>query len=114
MRGKYKPWNAFLCCVLAVPTCAYMLEGISVAGPEEALAAGVVLGIAHLFVRPILRLVSAPIGCMTLGLFGFLIDIGLLYLCAYLVPGFMIYSIWHAALSAILVNATCLIAAGRK
>jgi putative membrane protein len=112
--GKYKPWNAFLCCLLAIPTCAYMLEGIQVSSMTEALMAGALLGVAHLFVRPLLRILSAPIGCITLGLFGFVIDVGLLYGCTYFVPGFQILNIWHAVLAAFLVNSTCLIAAGRK
>ena len=114
MSRKYKPWNAFLCCLLSVPTCAYMLDGIQVESLRESLMAGTLLGVAHLFVRPLLRILSAPIGCMTLGLFGFVIDVGLLYGCTYFVPGLHILNIWHAALAAFLVNATCLIAAGRK
>lgn len=114
MSKKYNPFHAFLCCVLAVPTCVYMFDGIYAKDAGTALAAGVLLGLAHLVVRPVLRLLSAPIGCLTLGLFGFLLDVGLLYGCAYLVPDFAIANVWHAVLSAILVNATCLIAAGRR
>ena len=67
MSRKYNPWNAFLCCLLAMPTCAYMLEGIQAESLKEAVFAGTLLGVAHLFLRPALRILSAPIGCLTLG-----------------------------------------------
>ena len=104
----------FLCCLLAMPTATMLLPGIVTDSLEHAVLAGALLGFAHLLIRPILRFISAPIGCLTLGLFGFVLDVGLLYGCAYLVPDFAIVNVWHAVLSAILVNATCLIAAGRR
>ena len=108
----------FLCCTLAVPTVAAMMGVYGGAPtPEQAapaLATGALLGVAHLFLRPVLRLISAPLGCLTLGLFGMVIDVGLLYGCDRLVEGFRIPGPLYAILTAVLINAICAVAAGRR
>ena len=108
----------FLCCTLAVPTVAVIMglyEGpLTTERLTPALATGALLGLAHLVLRPILRLISAPLGCLTLGLFGLVIDVGLIYACGALVEGFEVPGPLYAVLTAVLINAVCAVAAGRK
>ena len=107
-----------ICCVLAVPTVG-VLMGIY---PTEldfdlmrpALLTGALLGVAHLVLRPVLRIFFAPLGCLTLGLFGLVIDLALIYLSASFVEGFSVPGPLFAVLTALLVNAICAIAAGRR
>lgn len=54
-----------------------------------------------------LRLVTMPLGCITLGLFGFAIDVGLLYACDHFIDGFFIDSLLSAVLTALFINALC-------
>ena len=108
----------FLCCTLAVPTVA-MMAGMygrrpTLEAAAPALVTGALLGIAHIVLRPVLRFISAPLGCLTLGLFGMVIDVGLLYGCAYFVEGFSVPGLLYAVLTAALINAVCAVAAGRK
>lgn len=115
MKKPSRSWAAFLCCLLGVPTCVYLLEGaFSVDSPEKSLLAGLLLGVAHVLLRPLLRLVSAPLGCLTLGLFGIVIDVGLIYGCARLVDGFAVLSLPYAVLTALFINVMCFIVSGRK
>ena len=58
-----------------------------------------------------LRLLSAPIGCVTLGLSGMVIDVGLIYLCGRLVEGFDVPGPLYAVLTAVLINVICAVAA---
>lgn len=108
----------FLTCMAAVPAVAALMghygpaPTLEMAMPE--LVTGGLLGLAHLVLRPILRVVFAPLGCLTLGLFGMAIDVGLLYGCGLLVKGFEMPGLLQAALTAMLINAVCAIAAGRK
>ena len=104
----------FLCCLLAVPTVATMM-GVYAGTPtletvKPAVLVGALLGIAHIFLRPVLRLLSAPLGCLTLGLFGMVIDIALLYLCGAMVQGFQVPGLLYALLTSMLVNAICALA----
>ena len=68
------------------------------------LATGLVLGIVNAFVRPIIELVSAPITCLTLGLFHFVISALMLLLVAAIPPlGFQLSGIVAAFLGAIVM-----------
>ena len=71
---------------------------------------GALLGVAHLVLRPVLRLLSAPLGCLTLGLFGLVIDVGLIYACGSLVEGFTVPGPLYAVLTAVLINVICAVA----
>ena len=122
MKRRKSPFLVFLCCVLAVPTCGVLVGDLVLPGAwTEAtlsllrpwLTVGVLLGAAHLLVRPILRLLSAPIGCLTLGLFGLVIDVALIYVCAHFVEGFAVSGLLYAVLTAVLSNTICAIVGSR-
>ena len=97
----------FFCCLLAIPTCVYGFGLLYAEEPYFAVAAGALLGCAHLVLRPLLRFVTRPIGCLTFGLSTFAIDVGLIYGCAYFLDGFAVPKLLDAVLAAILVNAAC-------
>ncbi len=118
-KKKGGRWSVvFLCCTLAVPTVAIMFgayEGeLTLQTLTPALATGALLGVAHLVLRPVLRLLSAPLGCLTLGLFGMVIDVGLIYACDSLVEGFSVPGLLYAVLTAVLINTICAVAGARK
>ena len=104
---------SFLCCLLAVPTCTKLLPGFQADSIQIALIAGALLGLAHLCIRPMIRILAAPIGCLTLGLIQPLIDMGLIYACDKLVNGFAVTVPFHALLAVILINTITFIASGR-
>ena len=107
-----------MCCVLAVPTVANLMGFYNGAPTEEQLIAsatvGAMLGVMHIFLRPVLRFIFAPLGCLTLGAFGMVIDIILLYACDFAVADFTISGFLYAFLTAVTVNAVCAIAGGRR
>ncbi|MBR2572264.1 MAG: phage holin family protein [Clostridia bacterium] len=105
---------AFFSCLLTVPLCVQMLPGITAEPMENAILAGALLGFAWLLLRPLLRLLTFPIGCLTLGISGFITDCALIWLMAYLIPGFEIQDLFSLALAALLVDGVCLIAGGGK
>ena len=122
MKRRKNPFLVFLCCVLAVPTCGVMVGDLTLPAQwsEATLAllrpwllVGTLLGIAHLLVRPILRILSAPIGCLTLGLFGLVIDVALIYICGHFEEGFAVSGLLYAILTAVLINAVCAIVGSR-
>ena len=114
MKRRRNPFLVFLTCVLAVPTCGMLLGELTLPGgaPDAAnavllrpwIAVGTLLGVAHLLLRPVLRILSAPVGCLTMGLSGFAIDVALIYGCAWLVDGFHVSGLLYAVLTAILIN----------
>ena len=102
----------FLCCTLGVPTCVSILPGLYAADVSASLTAGVLLGLAYLVLRPALRLLTLPIGCLTLGLFNTVIDVALLYGCDYFIEGFRIESVIAALGTALLINVIGAVAGG--
>lgn len=63
---------------------------------ESVLLFGVAMGVINAFIKPIVRVLSFPISCLTFGLFAFVINAGLFALGAYVVPGIDIT--WEGAL----------------
>ncbi len=110
MKGR--KWLAFLSCVFAMPLCTQMLPGISADPVSAAVLAGALLGVIYLVVRPVLRLLTFPLGCLTLGLSGFMIDTALILLLARMVPGFSVAGVEWAAMAAFLVGALTMITGG--
>ena len=117
-RHRSHPELILICCTLAVPTVAQLMgvygTELSLPALRPALLVGALLGLCHLVLRPLLRLLFAPIGCLTLGLFGLVIDIGLIYLAAARVEGFAVPGFLYALLTALTINAVCAVAAGRR
>lgn len=83
---------------------AMIIPGISVADPTTLILAALVFGVVNTFVGPIVKLLSLPITILTLGLFHFVVNAGLLGLTAWLTPGFVIDGFWAALFGAIVVS----------
>jgi len=93
-----------LIATLAVFLSAYLIPGVTVDSFQTAFIVAIVIGVLNMFVKPILVILTLPITLITLGLFSFVINVGLLYLAAYLVPGFVIGTILAALLFGLLVS----------
>ena len=122
-RSPARPSRSFVVmatCIQAVPTVACIMQFISIHSQAELklavpyLIVGAALGIAHLILRPVLRLITAPLGCLTFGLSGTVIDVALIYLSARALPTFQVPSLLYALLTAILINGICAFAGGRR
>lgn len=88
----------------ALFVAAKIIPGIAVADMGTLLLAALVFGVVNTFVKPFVSLLSLPITILTLGLFHFVINAGLLGLTAWLTPGFSISGFWPALLGAIVVS----------
>lgn len=69
---------------------AFIFPTISLKNTTALVLASFILTILQKFVRPILKLVFLPINVVTMGLFSVVLNIFLLWLLTYLVPGFQI------------------------
>jgi putative membrane protein len=100
----------FLIRVLIVAIGLWLAErivpGIEVADGWTLLAAALLLGIVNALVRPALVIVTLPISIITLGLFLFVINAGMLGLVALLLDGFRIAGFWSALFGSVVVSVT--------
>ncbi len=106
---SYQP-SAFLFFVLHWLVAAFALfvtskiiPGMKLRNFPAALVTTVVIGLADIFVRPILAFLAWPITFLTLGLFRWVIDAIILRLVAYLLRDFEITSWWSAIFGALVL-----------
>ena len=69
---------------------AYFIPTITYLNWTTLILAAVVLTLVNRIVRPIIKVLFLPINVITLGLFSIVINVALLWLVTYLVPGFHI------------------------
>jgi putative membrane protein len=76
--------------VFAVLLAAYLIQGFHVADFYTALIVALVLGLLNITLKPVLMILTLPLNLITLGLFSFVINAGLLLLVASFVKGFQV------------------------
>jgi len=91
---------------LAIILSAYLIPGFIFTGNIlTLLLAGLILGLINLFLKPILKLISAPLIVITLGLFIIVINMFLLWLLDYLVAELVISGFWAYFWGTIIISA---------
>lgn len=91
--------------LLTLVTIAVLFPSwVHVSGLTAGIFAAVVLALLNMVVKPILELISLPITILTLGLFSFVINAGMLELTSVLVDGLSISSFWIALLIALILS----------
>ena len=66
--------------IVGLYVAAYFLPGVILSGGWQGLAiAAIALAVLHTILRPILKIITAPLILITLGLFSIIINIGILW-----------------------------------
>ena len=81
-----------------------VLPGIRFDSLLDLFLAALVVGLANAVLRPLLIFFTLPLVLLSLGLFIFVINASLLYLAAWIVPGFRLGDFWWALLAAFLIS----------
>jgi putative membrane protein len=89
---------------IAILVAAWLVPGFELSGTGAALAAGALLGLVNVSIRPILLVLTLPFTLITLGLFIFVVNAICVGLTAALIPGFSIAGYWAAFLGALVVS----------
>ena len=80
------------------------VDGLHFSYDATLLLAAVLLGVVNALVRPIVLLLTLPFTVLSLGLFVFVVNAGMLALVAWLLPGFTLSGFRAALLGAIVVG----------
>ena len=75
---------------LSIALLAYLLPTISYVNLTALVLASFVLTLLNKIAKPILKILFLPVNIVTLGLFSWVINLSLLALATYFVPGFKI------------------------
>jgi putative membrane protein len=81
-----------------------IVSGLRIDDPATLLWAGLLLGVVNATVRPVILILTLPLSLLTLGLFIFVVNAGMLALVATLLDGFHLSGFRAALLGAIVVG----------
>ena len=95
----------FVVMAAAMVVLARILPGFQVDGWVPALIAAVVLALVNTLVKPILFVVTLPFTILTLGLFLLVLNALMLWLTAFLVPGFRVEGVLTTLLASMILAA---------
>lgn len=83
---------------------SYLLKGIKIDSFITAIILAVVLAIFNSILKPILIILTLPITILTLGLFLFVINAGIILLADHFIDGFEVQGFWWALLFSLLLS----------
>ncbi len=83
---------------------SYILKGIKIDSFWTAILLAVVLAVLNALLKPVLVILTLPITIVTLGLFLFVINAGIILLADYFIPGFEVNGFWWALLFSLLLS----------
>lgn len=84
--------KSIIATTLTIAILAWFFPIINYSSSATLIIAAVVLTLLEKLVRPLLKILFLPINIVTLGLFSLVINVFILYLATYLVPGFAIHN----------------------
>ena len=87
-----------LVCSVNVFILEMILPGIEIKDFGTAVVVAIVLSLLDAIVKPLLIILTLPATILTLGLFLFVINAGIILLDAYFVHGFKVENFWYALL----------------
>ncbi len=89
---------------VAVFVLEKILPGIAVESYTYSIWVALIIGFLNSIVRPILIFLTLPATIITLGLFLFVINAGMIQMAGYFLDGFTVDSFWWALLFSILLS----------
>jgi putative membrane protein len=90
---------------LAIYLAAYYIPGVLFKGDWKILIlAGLILALINIFVKPFLKLISWPLIVLSLGLFGFIINIFLVWTLTKFISSLTVSGFWAYIIFAVIVS----------
>jgi putative membrane protein len=90
--------------VLVLWVASELFSSIHFSSTSTLLVSGLLFGVAHAVLKPILVVLTLPVTVLTLGLFLLVINALILLLVAWVVPGFHVAGFWQAVLVALFIS----------
>lgn len=94
----------WICNVAAIWVASLVINGVDYSDDYWILVvAGLVFGLANLLLKPLVKLLALPLVILTLGLALFPINILMLYVTSWIVPGFSIHTLMAGVWATVVV-----------
>lgn len=85
--------KAVIVSILTIAILAWLFPNIRYNNSVTLIVTGIILTLLEKILRPLLKILFLPINVVTLGLFSLVINVFILYLATYFVPGFVINNV---------------------
>jgi putative membrane protein len=95
--------------LLALWIASRLIDSVNFSSFGQLALAAAVFSVVNLIIKPLAELVSCVLIILTLGIFLFFINMGMLALTAWIVPGFTVGGFWAVAGATVIVWAVNLI-----
>jgi len=89
---------------IALYVTTLIVPGVKVPDFGALIVAALVLGIVNAVIRPVVLLLTLPLNVLTLGLFTFVVNAGMLYVVAAVTHRLRLESFWWALLGAFVLS----------
>ena len=101
----------FLATIGGMMLAVHLLPGLSSPDWKASALAGAIMAVLYLVIRPLAKLITKPLGCLTFGLIGIIVDTAIVEACAWLMKDSLtVENVYWAAGAALIVNALRLLA----
>ena len=90
--------------ILVLWVASELFSSIQFSSTSTLLVSGLLFGVAHAVLKPILVVLTLPVTVLTLGLFLLVINALILLLVAWVVPRFHVAGFWQAVLVALFIS----------
>jgi putative membrane protein len=87
--------------VLTLLIVAYIIPGFDFESVVAVIVAAIVMGAVNTFIKPVLQIIFIPLTIVTFGITAFLINVVLLWMVSFIVPGFTIQNFLTAVIASI-------------
>jgi putative membrane protein len=94
MRGLVRMAIAAAINVLALIVADWAFDGLAVERWGPIVMAGIVLGLANVFLKPLVTLIALPLILLTLGIAYFFVNVVMLLFTEWVTPDFSIDGFW--------------------
>ncbi len=92
-------------CFLALWVTSFLFPGnVAIDNYASLAGAAVVLGLINSTLRPVLKILTLPVSCLTMGISSFLVNVLMVWLAVRIAPGVSFAGFWTYAVATILVS----------
>ena len=101
----------FIATIGGMMLAVHLLPGLTAPDWKASALAGVIMAVLYLVIRPLAKLITKPLGCLTFGLIGIIVDTALMEACAWVMrDSLLVENVYWAAGAAVIVNTLRLLA----
>ena len=90
--------------VLALVVVDWLFEGIKIDSWQAVVGGAILLALVNAYLRPLILLLTLPFNILSLGLFTFVVNAGMLKVVSWLLPDFHVTGFWTAVGASLMIG----------